>query len=77
LAVGVCAVEFADGFAGVGDAAVGDVGCAGGAAGAVVAEVEGLDGGDAVEKILLRGACSAMWKGSSNWDERLLEVTYV
>lgn len=59
LAVGICPVEFANGLAGVGDVAVGDVGCAGGAAGAVVAEGQGLNGCDAVEEVLLRRAMFA------------------
>lgn len=57
--MGVCPVKFANGLAGVGDVAVGDVGCAGGAAGAVVAEGQGLNGCDAVEEVLLRRATFA------------------
>lgn len=55
LAFGVCAVEFADGEAGVGEVFVGYEGGAVGAAGAVVAEVEGVDGADAGEEVLTRG----------------------
>ena len=85
LTIGVRAVKFADGFAGVGDGVVGDICGSGGAARAVVAEGEGLDGSNAIKKVLWRGTCSAGWGGdrkgglgySSLWDERLREVTYV
>jgi hypothetical protein len=49
LTFGVCAVEFSDCDAGVRDVGVDDVGGAVGTAGSVVDEVDGFDGGDALE----------------------------
>lgn len=85
LAVGVCTVEFANGLAGIGDVAVGDVGCAGGAAGTIVPEGEGLSGCDTVEEVLsgreILGCGEVIVKGESEycniWDGNLLEGTYV
>ena len=61
LAGCVCAVEFADGAVGGGDAGVCHEGCAGGATCAVEAYGDGGHGGDASEKILMEMGVSGLW----------------